>query len=68
MSEKPGEHLDEEPQEERGPAGSRDTGSDEPSGGPVDRPAGTSDEESDTSIQPQGAQDPDAPDLPAGGG
>ena len=68
MSEKPGEHLEEEPQEQRGPAGSRDTGSDEPSGGPVDRPAGTSDDESDTSIQPQGAQDPDAPDLPAGGG
>ena len=33
MSEAPGEHLDEEPQEERGPEGSRDTGSDEPSGG-----------------------------------
>lgn len=68
MSDKPGEHLDEEPQDERGPEGSRDTGSDEPGGGPVDRPAGTSDEESDTSINPEGAQDPEAPDLPSGQG
>ncbi len=68
MSETPGEHLDEEPQEERGPTGSRDTGSDEPGGGPVDRPAGTSDDESDTSVQPQGAQDPESPDLQSGGG
>jgi hypothetical protein len=68
MSEEPGEHLVEEPQEERGPEGSRDTGSDEPSGGPVDRPAGSGDEESDTSINPQKAQDPEAPDLQSGGG
>ncbi len=68
MSDKPGEHLEEEPQEERGPVGARDTGSDERSGGPVDRPAGTADEETDTSIQPQSAQHPDAPDLPSGGG
>lgn len=68
MSETPGEHLDEEPQDERGPQGSRDTGSDEPSGGPVDRPAGKSDPESDTSVQPQETQDPDSPDLPSGGG
>ena len=68
MSEKPGEHLDEEPQEERGPKGARDTGSDEPSGGPADRPAGTADEKSDTSVQPQEAQDPDAPNLQSGGG
>ena len=68
MSDKPGEHLEEEPQEERGPEGSRDTGSDEPAGGPVDRPAGTSDEESDTSVQPQDAKDPDAPDMQSGGG
>ena len=67
MSEQPGEHLEEEPQEERGPQGSRDTGSDEPSGGPVDRPAGTGDEESDTSVQPQESQE-DAPDLQSGGG
>ena len=68
MSEKPGEHLDEEPQAERGPEGSRDTGSDEPSGGPVDRPAGTADEESDTSVKPQKAQEEDAPDMQSGGG
>ena len=37
----PGGHLSEEPQERRGAAGSRDTGSDEPSGGPTDRPSGT---------------------------
>jgi hypothetical protein len=67
MSDKPGEQLDEEPQQERGPEGSRDTGSDEPAGGPVARPAGTSDEESDTSVQPQDAEDPDAPDLQSGG-
>jgi hypothetical protein len=68
MSETPGEHLEEEPQEERGSEGSRDTGSDEPGGGPVDRPAGTADEESDTSVNPQGARDPGAPDLQSGGG
>ena len=37
----PGQNLPEEPQEERGAPGSRDTGSDEPSGGPVDRPSGS---------------------------
>ena len=68
MSDKPGEHLQEEPQEERGPKGSRDTGPDEPNTGPVDRPEGTSNAESDTSIDPQGAQDPEAPDLPTGSG
>ena len=68
MSEKPGAQLDEEPQEERGPQGSRDTGSDEPSGGPVDRPAGEADEDSDTSVQPQEAQDPESPELQSGGG
>ena len=67
MSETTGEHLEEEPQSERGPVGSRDTGSDEPSGGPVDRPEGTSDDESDTSVDPQGSGS-DAPDLPAGTG
>ena len=68
MSDQPGEQLEEEPQSERGTEGSRDTGSDEPSGGPADRPAGTSDEESDTSIAPQEARDPESPDLPSGGG
>ena len=46
--------------------GSRDTGSDEPGGGPVDRPSGTSDADSDTTVDPQGAQQPGAPDLPTG--
>lgn len=36
-----GEHLSEEPQEQRGAPGSRDTGSDVPSGGPTDRPSDT---------------------------
>ncbi|KUI24459.1 hypothetical protein AU195_01315 [Mycobacterium sp. IS-1496] len=35
------EHLSEESQEQRGAPGSRDTGSDTPSGGPADRPSGT---------------------------
>ena len=68
VSEKPGEQLEEEPQAERGPEGSRDTGSNEPSGGPVDRPEGTSDEDSDTSVHAQKSQEPDAPDLQSGGG
>jgi hypothetical protein len=68
MSETPGEQLDEEPQQERGEKGSRDTGSDEPAGGPVDRPEGTADEDSDTSVRPDKSDDPDAPDLQSGGG
>jgi hypothetical protein len=35
-----GQHLSEESQAERGEPGSRDTGSDKPSGGPTDRPEG----------------------------
>jgi hypothetical protein len=62
MSDVPGEQLDEEPQAERGAPGSRDSGSDEPSGGPVDRPTGKSDEDSDTSVAPQ-QSDGDAPNL-----
>jgi hypothetical protein len=62
----PATHLQAEPQEERGAPGSRDTGSDEPAGGPVDRPAGTADPDSDTTVDAQGAQHPDAPDLPTG--
>jgi len=65
MTNTPGEHLTEEPQSERGPVGSRDTGSDEPGAGPVDRPAGTSNEDDDTSVDPQESQDSDL-DLPAG--
>jgi hypothetical protein len=51
------EPLSEEPQEERGAPGSRDTGSDEPSGGPVDRPSGTY--EGDESVPAH--SDPDNP-------
>ncbi len=68
MSQKPDDELQEEPQAERGPIGSRDTGSDEPAGGPVDRPEGKSDEESDTSVEPAGAKEPEAPNLQSGGG
>ncbi|MEJ7635067.1 hypothetical protein [Aeromicrobium sp.] len=67
MTETPGEHLDEEPQAERGPEGSRDEGSDEPGGGPVDRPAGTADEDDDTGINPDKSDHPGAPDLQSGG-
>ena len=63
MTDTPGKHLTEEPQEERGAPGSRDTGSDAPAAGPADRPVGTSDEESDTSVDPQGPRstDPQGP-------
>jgi hypothetical protein len=67
MDEKPGKHLEEEPQEERGPKGSRDAGSNKPKGDKSDRPAGKADERSDTSILPQGPDDPDAPYLQSGG-
>jgi hypothetical protein len=67
MSETPGQHLQEEPQEERGPMGSRDTGSDQPSGGPADRPACVTDAESDTSVKPEPPADPAAPNLQSGG-
>jgi hypothetical protein len=67
MTQTPGRHLEEEPQQERGPMGSRDTGSDEPGGGPVDRPAGIADAEADTSVKPEEAQHPDAPNLQSGG-
>lgn len=67
MSDMPGEELEEEPQEERGAMGSRDTGSDEPSGGPADRPAGVADAEADTSVKAQASKEPDAPNLQSGG-
>ncbi len=63
MPDTPGEQLAEEPQGERGQPGSRDTGSDEPSGGPTDRPSGGSDKDSDTAIAGQESDD-DAPNLP----
>ena len=62
----PSGHLEEEPQSERGPMGSRDAGSAEPGGGPVDRPSGTADEDTDTTVDPQGAQHPGAPEMPTG--
>ena len=67
MSDKPGEQLDEEPQEDRGAAGSRDTGSAGPSGGPADRPADTANKDDDTGIDPQESQHPESPDLQSGG-
>ncbi len=67
MSETPGEHLEEEPQDERGPEGSRDTGSDEPGGGPVDRPEGKiGDENNETSVDSKGPRDENMPDLQTG--
>ena len=57
------EHLDEEPQDERGAPGSRDTGSDKPGAGPTDRPEGSSDEKSDTSVAPDESGD-ESPTLP----
>ncbi len=68
MSDTPAEHLEEEPQGVRGPEGSRDTGSDEPGGGPAARPAGTSDEETDTSVDPRGSDHSGSPDMPSGSG
>ena len=62
----PAAHLEEEPQYERGAPGSRDTGDDQPAGGPAARPAGESDEESDTSVDSQGTIHEDMPDMPAG--
>lgn len=55
----PDQNLTEEPQEERGAPGSRDTGSDEPSGGPVDRPSGSY--EGDEAVPTH--SDPDNPDF-----
>ena len=64
MSDTPGEHPTEEPQSERGPMGSRDTGSDEPGGGPVDRPEGGVEGRSE-SVDPQGSATSDVH-LPTG--
>jgi hypothetical protein len=66
MNEIPAAHLNEEPQAERGAPGSRDTGSNEPAGGPVDRPVGTADRDDDTAIDAQGPIDPDMPNLRSG--
>lgn len=67
MNEKePGEDLQEEPQEARGDVGSRDEGSDEPAGGPVDRPAGTATAEDSTKVGVQEPIDEDMPTFQAG--
>ena len=66
MTDQPAEHLEEEPQEVRGAMGSRDTGSDGPEGGPVDRPSGTSGEETDSSVDAQGTIRDDMPQMPSG--
>jgi hypothetical protein len=68
MSDQPGEQLEEEPQEERGPEGSRDTGSDEPASGPADREEGQAADPSDLSAKPSEPEEPGAPDLQPGGG
>jgi hypothetical protein len=68
MSEQPGEQLDEEPQEVRGAPGSRDTGSDQPGGGPVDRPQGTVDEGPPSTVDPQEVIDPQMPNPIGDGG
>ena len=68
MTDIPGAHLKEEPQEARGAPGSRGTGSDEPAGGLVDRPVGTADDDHDTASDPQGPATEGAPDLPSGAG
>lgn len=60
MSDVSGQHLEEEPQDVRGASGSRDNDSSEPGSG--HRPAGTSDAEDYTSVDPQEPDD-DAPTL-----
>ena len=55
----------EEPQEERGPMGSRDEGG-PPGSGPASRPAGTADEDTDTGVDPKGTADPSMPQMPTG--
>ncbi|PTR32372.1 hypothetical protein C8K36_1011424 [Rhodococcus sp. OK519] len=58
MTQKPGEHLEEEPQSERGEPGSRDTGADAPSVG-EHRREGAFEDESMTSSGEPGWQRPD---------
>lgn len=67
MSDQPGEHLEEEPQDERGASGSRDASSEAPGGDRSGRPAGTSDEQSDSTVTPEDSRDADAPYLQSGG-
>jgi hypothetical protein len=58
--------LSEEPQSERGAPGSRDTGSDEPAGGPADRPAGASGAANSTTVDPKEPIDQESPAMPTG--
>jgi hypothetical protein len=59
MTERSGEHLEEEPQEERGAPGSRDAGH-PPGEGPADRPAEDRFRPGDsTGVNPQGPIDED---------
>lgn len=62
----PATQLREEPQEERGAVGSRDTGSDEPAGGPVERPVAKAEPDDSTGVDEkratEGAQTPVAGD------
>jgi hypothetical protein len=69
MTDTAGDHLTEEPQSERGPMGSRDTGSDEPGAGPADRPEGRAEggADSDSQVDPQ-APEHGGPDLQTGDG
>ncbi len=57
------ENVDQEPQDDRGAPGSRDTGSDKPGAGPADRPEGGSDDTSDTAVAPDESGD-ESPNLP----
>jgi hypothetical protein len=66
MDDRPGEHLQEEPQSERGEPGSRGEGP-APGEGPADRPIDTPASLRDwTGVDPQGPADPDMPDTPPG--
>jgi hypothetical protein len=66
MTERPGEHLEEEPQEARGARGSRDAG-DPPGEGPADRPADDRFAPEDASgVNPQGPIDDDMTFQPRG--
>lgn len=61
-----GQHLEAEPQQERGAPGSRDTGSDEAAGGPADRPEGKADPGDSSSVKPSRTNDKDMPDMQPG--
>lgn len=60
MTQRPGEHLGEEPQSERGAPGSRDTGADDPSAGKHRREGAFEDESTISSGEPGWQASPDA--------